>query len=63
LTLPGRDVSDTIDGRAAYVGYISPIQVGVLAPDDATVGAVQVQVTTAQGKSNSLTAQGRHWFR
>jgi uncharacterized protein (TIGR03437 family) len=50
-------VSVTVNGMAAYVGYISPTQVNVLAPDDATVGAVQVQVTTAQGKSNSLTAQ------
>ena len=50
-------VSVTVNGLAAYVEYISPTQINVLAPDDATVGAVQVQVTTAQGKSNSLTAQ------
>jgi uncharacterized protein (TIGR03437 family) len=50
-------VSVTVNGLAAYVGYISPTQVNVLAPDDAMVGAVQVQVTTAQGKSNSFTAQ------
>jgi uncharacterized protein (TIGR03437 family) len=50
-------VSVTINGRAAYVEYISPTQVNVLAPDDATVGAVQVQVTTAQATSNSFTAQ------
>ena len=47
----------TINGRGAYVEFISPTQVNVLAPDDATVGAVQVQVTTAQGKSNSFAAQ------
>ena len=50
-------VSVTINGLPAYVEYISPTQVNVLAPDDATVGAVQVQMTTAQGKSNSFTAQ------
>jgi uncharacterized protein (TIGR03437 family) len=50
-------VSVVINGRAAYVGYISPTQVNVLAPDDAALGAVQVEVTTAQGKSNSWTAQ------
>jgi uncharacterized protein (TIGR03437 family) len=50
-------VSVTINGLAAYVSYISPTQVNVMAPDDATVGAVQVQVTTAQGKSNSFAAQ------
>ena len=50
-------VSVTINGVPAYVEYISPTQVNVLAPDDATVGAVQVQVTTAQVASNSFTAQ------
>lgn len=50
-------VSVTINGLLAYVEYVSPTQLNVLAPDDATVGAVQVQVTTAQGKSNSFTAQ------
>jgi uncharacterized protein (TIGR03437 family) len=50
-------VSVTINGLAAYVEYISPTQLNVLAPDDATVGAVQVQVTTSQGTSNSFAAQ------
>ena len=50
-------VSVTINGLAAYVSYISPTQINAMAPDDATVGAVQVQVTTAQGKSNSFTAE------
>ena len=50
-------VSVTVNGLAAYVEYISPTQVNVLAPDDAMVGAVQVQVTTAQGSSNNFTAQ------
>jgi uncharacterized protein (TIGR03437 family) len=50
-------VSVTIDGLPAYVEYISPTQINVLAPDDAAVGPVQVQVTTAQQASNSVTAQ------
>ena len=50
-------VSVTIDGLPAYVEYISPTQVNVLAPDDATVGTVQIQVTTALGKTNSFTTQ------
>jgi uncharacterized protein (TIGR03437 family) len=50
-------VSVTINGLAAYVAYISPGQINVLAPDDAASGAVQLQVTTAQGKSNSFTTQ------
>ena len=53
-TLEG--VSATINGLAAYVEYISPTQINVLAPDDATVGNVQIQVTTAQQASNSFTA-------
>jgi uncharacterized protein (TIGR03437 family) len=50
-------VSVTIDGMPAFVEYISPTQIDLLAPDDATTGPVQVQVTTAQQTSNSLTVQ------
>jgi uncharacterized protein (TIGR03437 family) len=50
-------VSVTINGLPAYVEYISPSQINVLAPDDATTGPVQVQVTAAQQASNSFTAQ------
>jgi uncharacterized protein (TIGR03437 family) len=50
-------VSVTIDGQPAYVYYISPAQINVLAPDDSAVGAVEVQVTVAQVASNSFTAQ------
>jgi uncharacterized protein (TIGR03437 family) len=50
-------VSATIDGVAAFIEYISPTQINLLAPDDVTIGPVQVQVTVAQQVSNSLTAQ------
>jgi uncharacterized protein (TIGR03437 family) len=50
-------VSVTINGLAAYVQYVSPTQINVLAPDDTTAGPVQIQVTTAQGKSNTFIAQ------
>jgi uncharacterized protein (TIGR03437 family) len=50
-------VSVTIDGMAAYVEYISPTQINVLAPDDTTVGSVPVQVTTGGQQSNILTAR------
>jgi uncharacterized protein (TIGR03437 family) len=50
-------VSVTINGIPAYVEYISPTQVNVLAPDDAATGPVTVQVTTAKQASNSFTAQ------
>jgi uncharacterized protein (TIGR03437 family) len=50
-------VSVTIDGLPAYVEYISPTQINVLAPDDAAVGTAQVQVNVAQQSSNSLSVQ------
>lgn len=48
-------VSVTIDGIAAYVEYISPTQINVLAPDDPTIGSVPIVVTTAGQASNSVT--------
>lgn len=36
--------------------YVSPTPLNVLAPDDAAVGAVSVQVTTAQVGSNIVSA-------
>jgi uncharacterized protein (TIGR03437 family) len=55
-------VSVTIDGLPALVEYISPTQINVLAPDDASTGPVQVQVTAAQLASNSLTVQESAFF-
>ena len=49
-------VSVTVDGKAAYVYFISPTQLNVLSPDDATQGAVPVQVTVAQEMSNIVDA-------
>jgi len=49
-------VSATINSQPAYVGYISPGQINVLAPDDDSIGTVTVQVTTPQGQSYSGTA-------
>jgi uncharacterized protein (TIGR03437 family) len=58
-TLDG--VGVTIDGKAAYVGYISPTQINVLAPGDSTQGPVAVQVannglTSAAGSGQLQTA-------
>ena len=50
-------VSVTIDGIPAYIDYISPKQINVLAPDDTNTGPVQVVVTTAGQASNSFTVQ------
>ena len=44
-----------INGNPAYVEYISPTQVNVIAPDDDTIGPVPMQVTTPQGGSYAGT--------
>jgi uncharacterized protein (TIGR03437 family) len=50
-------VSVTINGIAAYPAYVSPTQLNVLAPDDATLGPVTVQVTAGGQQSPGFTAQ------
>jgi uncharacterized protein (TIGR03437 family) len=50
------EVQVSVNGKSAYVYYVSPIQLNVLAPDDATIGPVQVQVTNTQGTSNMASA-------
>jgi uncharacterized protein (TIGR03437 family) len=50
-------VTVNINGAPAYVEYVSPTQINVLAPDDATLGAVPVQVTASSVQSNVFTAQ------
>jgi len=50
-------VSVTIDGKPAFVDYISPTQLNVQAPSDATVGAVSVVVTNNGAASAPATAQ------
>jgi uncharacterized protein (TIGR03437 family) len=47
--------SVTINGRPAYVAFISPSQVNVLAPDDSTEGPVDVRVTNASGQSTTVS--------
>jgi uncharacterized protein (TIGR03437 family) len=54
-TLQG--VSVTVNGLPAYVDYVSPTQINALAPDDATLGPVPVQVTAAGAISNAVTVQ------
>jgi uncharacterized protein (TIGR03437 family) len=49
-------VSVKIDNLAAYVYYISPTQLNVLAPDDTKTGPVQVEVTNAKGTSSIFSA-------
>ena len=49
-------VGVTVNGKPAYVYFISPAQLNVLAPEDATLGSVPIQVTTRQAKSNVVNA-------
>lgn len=45
--------SVTIDGKAAYLSYVSPGQINLQAPDDAALGPVPVTVTRASGTATS----------
>lgn len=53
-------VSVVINGKAAYVSYISPTQLNALTPDDPVFdsgpGSAPVQVITPQGNTNGVTA-------
>jgi len=48
-------VSATVNGKSAYVYYISPTQVNILTPPDAIEGPVQVQVTNGGVTSAAVT--------
>ena len=50
-------VSVTIDGKLAYVYYISPTQINVQAPSDGALGMVSVVVTNNGMSSAPATAQ------
>ena len=53
--LPGSKTTVTVNGKPAYVYYISPTQINVLAPPDTSAGNVQVIVTNNGVSSNSST--------
>jgi uncharacterized protein (TIGR03437 family) len=48
-------VSVTIDGKAAYVAYVSPLQLNIVAPNVTTVGNVFVTIKNNGLISNTLT--------
>jgi uncharacterized protein (TIGR03437 family) len=50
-----QNVSVSIDGRAAFMDYVSPQQLNVLVPDDSNTGSVLVTVTNSGGTSASVT--------
>ena len=49
-------VSVTVNGKAAYVYFISPTQLNLLTPPDAISGSVAVQVTVNGAVSNTYNA-------
>jgi uncharacterized protein (TIGR03437 family) len=49
-------VSVTINGKQAYVQYVSPTQINVLSPADDAVGPVEVKVTSNGQTSDPVTA-------
>lgn len=48
------DVSVAINGKPGFVEFVSPTQINVQAPDDATVGSVNVTVTTPGGSATAV---------
>jgi uncharacterized protein (TIGR03437 family) len=49
-------VSATVNGKAAFVSYISPTQVNILTPPDSLTGSVQVQVTNNGAPTAGVSA-------
>ncbi|HUS08279.1 MAG TPA: hypothetical protein VMZ52_18390 [Bryobacteraceae bacterium] len=49
-------ISVKIDGRDAFLQYVSPTQINVQAPADNNTGTVQVTITNAAGTSEAATA-------
>lgn len=49
-------VSVTIDGKAAYIAYISPTQINALVPADPVLGPVQISVTNQGLTSDKFNA-------
>jgi IPT/TIG domain. len=55
LSLDG--VSVTINGKPAYVEYVSPSQINVVTPSDAAAGTVEVKVTASGQTSDPAYAE------
>jgi len=53
ISLGGTSVS--IDGKSAYLWYVSPTQINLQAPADSATGSVPVIVTTSAGSSPTAT--------
>jgi uncharacterized protein (TIGR03437 family) len=56
-SLSGTSVA--INGKNAYLSFVSPGQVNLQAPDDTAIGAVPVVVTTGSGSAATTVTLGR----
>ena len=52
-------VSVTVNGKAAYLYYISPTQINILTPPDAITGSVPVAVTVGNTQSAAYNVQAQ----
>ena len=50
-------VGVSVNGKPAFVRYISPTQINVQAPDDDATGPVRIEVTGPNGTSDPVTVQ------
>ncbi len=57
ISLGGTSV--TINGKSAYLLYVSPGQIDLQAPDDTATGSVPVVVTTSTGSATSTVTLGQ----
>jgi uncharacterized protein (TIGR03437 family) len=48
-------VTVSVNGKPAYIYYISPTQININTPDDTATGAVNIEVKTPLGTSNTVT--------
>ncbi len=48
------DVSVTVNGKPAYIYYVSPMQININMPDDTETGPVALQVKTPVATSNTV---------
>lgn len=51
-------VTVTVNGKPAYLWYVSPTQINLQAPDDTAVGTVNVTVTNGGGSGTSTATLG-----
>lgn len=54
------NTSVTVNGKPAYLSFVSPTQINLQAPDDTTIGPVPVVVTTANGKATSTVTLAQY---